>query len=70
MRAKIGIALGLYWGGVAQAVAVMAAVNTLGALGGVPAVLEVLTKYGRIATTRLRGSQSGSGASPVSRSVQ
>jgi hypothetical protein len=70
MRARIDIALGLYWGGVAQAVAVIAAVNMLGALGGVPAVLEALTRYGRIATKRLRGLQSRSGASSVSRSVQ
>ena len=55
MKAKIGIALSLYWGGIAQAVDVIAAVKTLGALGSVPVVLEALTKYGRVATRRLRG---------------
>ena len=70
MKARIGIALGLYWGGVAQAIDVIAAVSALGAVGGVPALIEALTRYGRIATRRLQGLQSRSGASPVSRSVQ
>jgi hypothetical protein len=55
MRARIGIALGLYWGGVAQAIDVIAAVSALGAIGGVPALLEALTRYGRIAARRLQG---------------
>jgi hypothetical protein len=55
MRARIGIALGLYWGGVAQAIDVITAVSALGAIGGVPALLEALTRYGRIATRRLQG---------------
>ncbi len=55
MRARIGIALGLYWGGIIYAINLIAAINALGAIGGLPALLNVLTKYGRLTTRWLRG---------------
>ena len=57
MKARIGIALGLYWGGVAQAIDVITAVSALGAVGGVPALIEALTRYGRIATRRFESNE-------------
>jgi hypothetical protein len=42
MRARIVIALGLYWGGIAQATEVIAAISALGAIGGLPALLSKL----------------------------
>jgi hypothetical protein len=55
MRARIGIALGLCWGGIAQAVDVIAAISTLGAIGGLPALLGAITKYTRFPMRWLRG---------------
>jgi hypothetical protein len=49
MKARIGIAMGLYWGGIVQAIDVIAAISALGAIGGLPAILNALTKYMRIA---------------------
>jgi hypothetical protein len=40
MKARIGIALGLYWGGIAQAIDVVAAIGTLGAIGGLLSLLN------------------------------
>jgi hypothetical protein len=61
MRARIGIALGAYWGGIAYAIDVIALVSALGAIGGLPALLNALTKYSRLLRSR---------ASSVSRRVQ
>ena len=47
MRARIGIALGLYWGGIVYAIDVIAAIGALGAIGGLSALLSALTKYMR-----------------------
>ena len=55
MRARIGIALGLYWSGIAQAMVVIAAISALGAIGAVPALLNVLAKYTRFPMGWLRG---------------
>jgi hypothetical protein len=55
MRARIGMALGPYWGGIAYAIDVIALIGTLGAIGGLPALLNALTPYTRLATKRLRG---------------
>jgi hypothetical protein len=55
MRARIGIALGLYSGGIAQAIDVIAAISALGAIGGLPALLNALTKYSRFPMGWLRG---------------
>lgn len=49
MRARIGIAMGLYWGGIVQVVDVIAMTGALGAVGGLPALLNALTKYSRFA---------------------
>jgi len=45
MRARIGIALGTYWGGVVYTIDVIAAISALGAIGGLPALLHALTRY-------------------------
>jgi hypothetical protein len=55
MRARIGIALGVYWGGVAQAIDIITAISALGAIGGLPALLNALTKYARFTMRQLRG---------------
>jgi hypothetical protein len=54
MRARIGMALGVYWGGIAQAIDVIAQIGTLGAIGGLPPLLNALTKYSRVAMKQLR----------------
>jgi hypothetical protein len=58
MRARIGMALGLYWGGIVYAIDVIALISALGAIGGLPALLNALTKYGRVAMRRLQVLQS------------
>ena len=55
MSARIGRVLGVYWGGIAQAIDVIALISTLGAVGGLPALLNVLTRYARFAGRQLRG---------------
>ena len=70
MRARIGMALGHYWGGIVYAIDVIALISALGAIGGLPALLNALTRYARVAMTWWRGPQSRSGASSVSRHVQ
>jgi hypothetical protein len=70
MKARIGIALGLYWGGIVYAIDVIAVISALGAIGGLPALLNALTRYVRVAMRWLQGLQSHSGASAVSRHVQ
>jgi len=62
MRARIGIALGLYWGGIVYALDIIAAISALGAIGGLPALLKVLTKYARFAMRWLQGLHSRSAA--------
>lgn len=47
MRARIGIALGMYWGGIVYAIDVIAAVSALGAIGGLSALLSAISKYMR-----------------------
>ena len=56
MRTRIEIGLGAYWGGIAYAMDVMAAITALGVIGGLPAVLNALTRYTRAALSGLRGS--------------
>ncbi len=55
MRARIGIALGQYSGGIAYAIDVIATISALGAIGGLPALLSALTTYTRVAMRWLRG---------------
>ncbi len=55
MRVRIGIALGLHWGGIMQLIDVIAMISALGAIGGLPALLNALTKYTRFAIKWLRG---------------
>jgi hypothetical protein len=69
MRARIGMALGLYWGGIVYAIDVIALISALGAIGGLPALLNALTRYARVAMRWLQVRQSPSGASAVSRHV-
>jgi hypothetical protein len=64
------MALGLYWGGIVYAIDVIALISALGAIGGLPALLNALTKYARVATRWLQGLPSRSSASSVSRHVQ
>jgi hypothetical protein len=70
MRGRIDVALGQYLGGIAYAIDVIALISTLGAIGGLPALLNALTRYARVAMRWLQGLQSRSGASSVSRHVQ
>jgi hypothetical protein len=49
MRARIGMALGHYWGGIVYAIDVLALISALGAIGGLPVLLKALTKYTRFA---------------------
>jgi hypothetical protein len=70
MKARIGMALGAYWGGIAYAIDVIALISTLGAIGGLPPLLNALTKYTGFAKRRLQSMQSRSGAPSVSRHVQ
>jgi hypothetical protein len=58
MKARIGMAVGSYWGGIAQAIDLIAMISAIGAIGGLPALLSVLTKYTRIAVRWLAGRQS------------
>jgi hypothetical protein len=69
MRGRIDVALGQYLGGIAYAIDVIALISTLGAIGGLPALLNALTRYARVAMRWLQGLQSRSGASSVSRHV-
>lgn len=55
MRARIGIALGPYWGGIVYIIDVIAAISALGAIGALPPLLHGLTKYARLALKWLRG---------------
>jgi hypothetical protein len=70
MKARIGIALGLYWGGIAYVIDVIALIGALGAVGGLPALLHALTRYARFALNWFQHLQPHSGASAVSRHVQ
>jgi hypothetical protein len=70
MRARIGMALGHYWGGIAYAIDVIALISALGAIGGLPVLLKALTKYSRFAMRWWRGSQWRSRETSVSRYVQ
>jgi hypothetical protein len=47
MRARIGTAMGPYWGSVVQAMDVIATIGALGAIGGLPALLSAVTYYAR-----------------------
>jgi hypothetical protein len=47
MRARIGTAMGPYWGNVVQAIDVIARIGALGAIGGLPALLSAVTHYAR-----------------------
>jgi hypothetical protein len=47
MRARIGIAMSLYWVGIVQLIDVIAMISAFGAIGGLPALLNALTKYTR-----------------------
>ena len=58
MRARIGMAVGTYWGGITQAIDVIATITAIGAIGSLPALLSVLAKYTRLAVRRLGGGQS------------
>jgi hypothetical protein len=49
MRARIGIAMGVYWDGIVQFTDFISTVSALGAIGGLPALLNALTKYMRLA---------------------
>jgi hypothetical protein len=70
MRARIGIALSAYWGGIEYAIDVITLISALGAIGSLPALLNALTRYARDAARWLQDLQSRSGASSVSRPVQ
>ncbi len=54
MRARIGAAMGQYWGGIVQVIDVIAAISALGTIGGLPALLSVVTKCVRHAKSWLQ----------------
>jgi hypothetical protein len=58
MRARIGIAMGLYWDGIVQVIDVIAMISALGAIGSLPALLNAITKYTRSCMDWLRSRQS------------
>ena len=58
MRARIGIAMGVYWDGIVQFTDFISTVSALGAIGGLPALLNAVTKYTRLGMDWLRGRQS------------
>jgi hypothetical protein len=70
MRARIDMALGQYLGGIAYAIDVIALISALGAIGSLPALLNALTRYAKVAIRWSQGLRSRSGASAVSRPVQ
>jgi hypothetical protein len=47
--------MGTYWGGIVYAFDVIAVVSALGAVGGLPALLNALTRYAGFAVTWLQG---------------
>ena len=55
MRARLGLAMNLYWDGIVQLIDVIAMISALGAIGGLPALLNALLKFSRVAMTRMRG---------------
>jgi hypothetical protein len=57
MRARINTAIGRHWGSVVRAIDVIYVLTAFGVLGGLPPLLNVVTKSVRSAMTSLRGSQ-------------
>jgi hypothetical protein len=57
MRSGINTAIGRYWGSVVRAIDVIYVLTAFGVLGGLPPLLNVVTKSVRCAMTSLRGSQ-------------
>jgi len=47
MKARIGIALGPYWGGIAHALDAIAAISALGAIGGMPVLINAVANAAR-----------------------
>jgi len=47
MRARIGMALGPYWGSILNTLDVIVALGALGAIGGLSALLHAATPYAR-----------------------
>lgn len=62
MRSRIGMVLGPYWGSIAHAVDIIAAIGALGAVGGLSALLSTATPYIRDAMNRLHGQQPRGGS--------
>jgi hypothetical protein len=54
MRARIGMALGPYWGSIISTLDVIVAISALGAIGGLSALLHAATPYARHAMKWLR----------------
>jgi hypothetical protein len=62
MKARIGMALGPYWGSIVHAADIIAALGALGAIGGLSALLTTATPYIRDAVNRLHGRQPPGGS--------
>ena len=54
MKARIGMMLGSHWGGIAQALDVVTQISTVGAIGGLPALFDFITRSARFAGGRLK----------------
>lgn len=52
MTARISTAMGTHWGSIVRAIDFIYALTAFGALGGLPLLLNVATKYARIGMTR------------------
>jgi hypothetical protein len=57
VRSDINTAIGRYWGSVVRAIDVIYVLTAFGVLGGLPPLLNVVTKSVRCAMMSLRGSQ-------------
>jgi predicted acylesterase/phospholipase RssA len=65
MKERVNTALGFYWGGIAQAVDVIALVSALGAIGGLPALLSALSQCARLARSWFQALPWRSGSIPI-----
>jgi hypothetical protein len=59
MRMRIGAAMGPHWGGIVQAIDVIATIGALGAIGGLPTLLNAAAKSTRFALSRVLGRRTG-----------
>jgi hypothetical protein len=69
MRARIGMALGPYWGSIMSTLDIIAAISALGAIGGLSALLHSATPYARHAMKWLQKTPTADGSSHRQRAM-